>query len=113
MAIDEIAIERELADERIDLAQGQRQRRTTVEIFPEEAVGRDTEVEGGLGGVVDDGGAMLARERKDAEDPADAGGAVVLMDVVADDADGRPGALRRAQGPRRQEYSTRTGQVFP
>ena len=112
-AIDEIAIEGELPNERVDLAERQRHRQTAFEIAPQKAIGRDAEIERGFGGVVDDGRAMFLREREDAEDAADAGGAVVLMDVVADDADGRPGALRRAQGPRRQEDSTRTGQVFP
>ena len=51
------------------------------------------EVEGGGGGLFDDGGTVLPGEREDAEDAADAGDAVVAVDVVADRADGRADAL--------------------
>ena len=40
---------------------------------------------------------MLLDEREDPEDAADPGGAVVLMDVVTDGGDRRPGALARRE----------------
>ena len=82
-AIDEIAVEGELADERIDLAERERRRRPALEIAAQEAIGRDAEVERGLGGVVDGGRAVLLGEREDAEDAPDAGGALVVVDVRA------------------------------
>ena len=62
-------------------------RRTALEILAEEAIGRDAEVERGLGGVLDDRGAVFLRERQDAEHPPDAGRAFVVVDDGADRAD--------------------------
>src|SRR5262245_4598466 len=86
-AIDEIAVERELANERIDLAQRERHRRPAFEIAPDEAIGGHAVIERGLGSIFDDRRPMLLRQGEDAEDAADAGRALVLMDVIADGAD--------------------------
>jgi hypothetical protein len=57
-AIDEIAIQRELTDEGIDLAERGWRRRAPGEILLEKPVGRHTEVEGRLGRILDDDGAL-------------------------------------------------------
>ena len=54
-AIDEIAIEGELPDERIDLAQGQGHGRAAFDVLAHEAIGRHADLERGFGGVLDDG----------------------------------------------------------
>ena len=66
-AIDEIAVEGELADERIDLAQRERHGRPALEVAADEAIGRRRRARGRPRGVVDDGGAVLlgaARARR-------------------------------------------------
>ena len=73
-----------MPDERVDLPQRERDRRPAVEVAFEKAIGRDAEFEGRGGGVLDDGGAVRLDEREDAEDAADSGSTVVLMDVVTD-----------------------------
>lgn len=88
-----IAAERELANERIDLAQRQRQRRPTFQISAEEAIGGHGEIEGGLGGIFDDGRLVLLRECEDAQDAADPGRALMLMNVIADRADRGAGVM--------------------
>ena len=76
-AIDEIAVEGELANERIDLAERQRARRDGVR---DSGGGSDRSARRARArpwrGVVDDGRAVLLGQREDAEDAADAGGAV-------------------------------------
>jgi hypothetical protein len=54
------------------------------EIAPQKAIGGHAELEGGLGGVIGRGRAVLLRERQHAENPAHAGGALVVVDVGAD-----------------------------
>ena len=73
-----------MADERVDLTQRQRRHGMAVEVAPQEVVGGHAEFERGGGGLFDDGGTVLLGEREDAEDAADAGGAVVAVDVVTD-----------------------------
>ena len=51
-----------MTDEGVDLAERERPRRAAVEIPPEEAIGRDAEVERGGGGVLDDGRPMFLGE---------------------------------------------------
>ena len=68
LLIDEVAVERELADERIDLPERERHRRPTLDVFAEEAIRRRADLERGLGGVLDDGDAVLLGEGEDAED---------------------------------------------
>ena len=92
-AVDEIAVEGQFADERVDLTQREGRRGPAVEIAPHEPIGGEPEFEGGVGGLFDDIGTMLLGEREDAEDAADAGGAVVAVDVVTDGGDGGAGAL--------------------
>ena len=79
--------------------QRERRRGPAVEVALEEAVGGHAEFERGGGGLVDDDGTVLVGEREHAEDAADAGGALVAVDVVAEGADLRAGALGgREQG---------------
>jgi hypothetical protein len=51
----------ELADERVDLAQGQRRRGPAFEIAPDEAIVGDAELQGGGTAVLDDGGTSTPR----------------------------------------------------
>ena len=82
----------EVADEGIDLAQGERRGGLPLEVAPDEAVGGDVELEGRGAGVVDRGRAVLLREGEDAEDAPDAGLAVVAVDRRAQRADVGAGA---------------------
>ena len=92
-AVDQIAVDGQFADERVDLAQRQRRGGVTVQVAFQEAVGGHAEFERAGGGVLDDGGTVLLDEGEDAEDAADADGALMAVDVVADGGDGRTGAL--------------------
>lgn len=82
-----IAIERELPNERIDLPQRYRHRQPAFEIVPDQAIRQHAEIDGRLGGGVDGGGPVFAGEGKYAEDAADSGRAVVLVDVITNGAD--------------------------
>ena len=95
--LDEIAVQGELADERIDLAEREGQRRLPLQVAAQEAVRHHTEFERGAGGILDDGWAVFLRQGKDAEDAADGDGPVVLMQVVAERADGRSRGVRGRQ----------------
>lgn len=93
MLVDEVAIEGELANERVHLPQRHGHWGAPLEIAAEEAVGGHAELQGGVRGVIHDGGAVLLRERQDALDAADTGRAVVPVDVRAEGADLRAGGL--------------------
>jgi hypothetical protein len=54
-----IAIEGELTNERVDLAQGQRHGRTAFDVLPQEAIGRHADLQRGFGRLVDDGRSVL------------------------------------------------------
>src|SRR5947208_3156911 len=95
----------ELADQGIDLAEREGRGGTVLEVAADEAVGGGAAVQGGGTGVVDDGGPVLLDRGHDAEDPADAGGAVAAVDRVAHGADPRPGA----GGPGQERQGGRRG----
>ena len=82
-----------MPDEGVDLAQREGRDGPAVKVAPQEAVGGHTEFEGGVGGLFGDGGTVLPGQSEDALDAADAGGAVVTVDVVADGGDRRAGPL--------------------
>src|SRR2546426_8617292 len=103
---DDVAVVGELADERVDLAQGERRRRVALEIAPDEAVVGDAELQGGRAAVLDDDGAVLLGEGEDAEDPAHARFPVAAMDRFAERADGRAGS-----GGAREERHRRRGRA--
>ena len=86
--IDEITIEGELTNERIDLAERQRRRQTPFEVAPQEAIGRHTEIERGLRGILKDRRPVLLRQREYAEDATDARFPFVTVNVIADGAGG-------------------------
>ena len=88
-----IAVEGQLPDEGVDLAQREGRDGPAVEVAPQEAVGGHAEFEGGGGSLFGDGGTVLPGEGEDAEDAADPGGPVVTVDVVADGGDRRAGPL--------------------
>ena len=80
-AIDEIAIEGELPNERVDLAECHGHRQAAFEIPTEKAIRRHAEIQRRFGGLVHDGRAVFLREGEHAEHAADAGGAFVLVTV--------------------------------
>ena len=103
MAIDEIAVERELTNERVDLLQREGRRRAAFEIAAEEAVARDLELERRFRGVIRSDGAVFLCQGEHAEDAPHPGGALVLVDVGADGVEMRPGvagARQQRQGGR-------------
>ena len=82
-----------MPDERVDLPQREGRDGPTVEVTAQEAVGGHAEFKRGGGGLFGDGGTVLPGEGEDAENAADAGGAVVAVDVVTDRSDGGTGPL--------------------
>lgn len=64
--IDEIAVEIEITDERIDLALRQRHRPSAFEVTAEKAIGWQGEVERGVPGIFNDGWPVFLREREQA-----------------------------------------------
>src|SRR5262249_10684143 len=96
-AIDEIAVERELPNERIDLAQRQRHGWSAFEIATDEAIRGHAEIDSRLGGVFDGGGTVFACEGEHAEDAADTGRTVVPVDVIADGTDRQAGLMGSAE----------------
>ena len=95
-AIDEIAVEGELADERIDLGEGERTGDAPFEVAAHEAIRRDAELARGRTRRLDGGHAVPLGKGKHAEDASDADGAVLLMDRRAERAD-RPARAGRAR----------------
>ncbi len=94
LCVDEVAVEGELADERVHLAKRQGHGWPLLEVATHEAVVRQVEVEGGLRGVVDRGGAVLPGEGRDAQDVPRPEFAFAVVDVLADRADVGPGRAR-------------------
>lgn len=95
---DEVAIDGQLADQRVDLAQGQRQGRAPLEVAPHEAVLGSAHVESQRGGIFDHGHAVLLHQSEHAEDVPDAKVAAGAVDTRAELADvltGVPGARQQ------------------
>ena len=76
--LDEVAIQRELADERIDLPK--RQRRPALQIAAHKAVARGTDFERRLGSLFDRWRAVFLGELQDAEDATNRRWAVIAVD---------------------------------
>lgn len=96
-----------MADERVHLAQGQWHGRPALQVPAEKAIGRHAELEGRLGGLLDDGRAVFLGQRQHAEDPADARRAVVLMDRFADGVDVRARGARAPEQCQRRAWRAR------
>src|SRR5213593_3435282 len=79
--LEEVAVEGELADQRIDLAQRERRRRVALEVAADDLVGATAEVEGDGAGVINGRGAVFAGERQEALDAPD--GAQRIVGVEA------------------------------
>ena len=109
LLIDEVAIERELANERVDLLERERRGGPPFEIAAEKAIGRDLELERRFGGVVGRRRPVLLGEREDAEDAAHAGGALVVVDVGADRVEMRAGVARPREERERVDAGVRAG----
>ena len=99
------------------MAQRQGCRGTTLEIAADKAIGRHAEIESGFGRVLDGRGAVFLCEGKQAEDAADAGFAIVTMDVIGEGAERATDALRggeeRDRLRRRARRSVRVLDAMP
>ena len=73
LAVDEIAVEGELTDQRVDLPEREGHGRAPLKIATDEAIGRHTEVERGLGRVLDGRRPVPLGEGEDTEDAPDTG----------------------------------------
>jgi hypothetical protein len=97
MGGDEIAVLGEFADERVDLAQGERRAGAALQEAAHEAVRRLAEIAGGGRGLVHRVGTVAARKREHPEDAPHPEGAIALFDVPAEDTNGRAGVFGPAQ----------------
>ena len=93
--IDEIAVEIEITDERVDLALRQRHRPSAFEVTAEKAIGWQGEVERGVPGIFNDGWPVFLRERESAEDASDTARAFVAANAFGDGLTDPRGAPRR------------------
>ena len=84
----------QLADQRVNLFECQRRRRSSFEITPYEAIRRCLEFECGGTGVVDNPGSVLSRKREDAEDAACTQFAMASMDLCRERTGVRAGTAR-------------------
>src|SRR2546430_3394160 len=103
--LEEVAVEGELADQGIDLAERERRRRMALEVAADDLVGAAAEIKRDGTGVVDGRGAMFAGERQQALDAPDGAQGIVgveaggeLADVGAD----RRRARQEREGARRR-----------
>src|SRR5439155_15499523 len=94
-AINEIAVVGELADQRVDLLERERQRRLVLDVAVDEAVVRKVERERRRARVVDAGDPVALAQREHAEDAAHTDLPVLAMDRLAHGSD----ALSRASRP--------------
>src|SRR5437667_10616448 len=69
--LEEVAVEGELTDQRIDLAQRERRGRVALEVAADDLVARPGEVEGDGARAVDGGGPVFAGQGEQALDAAD------------------------------------------
>src|SRR2546426_2135553 len=94
-AIDPIAVMGELADQRVDLLERERQLRLALEVALDEAVVREMEGERRRTRVVDAGDPVALAQREQAEDATHADLTVLAMDRLAHGSD----VLSRASRP--------------
>ena len=111
--LNEIAVERELADQRIDLAQLQRQLRTVLQVAAHEVVFGRACFQGHGAGVLRGRDAILLGQGEHAQDAAHRDFSVIAMQALAESAD-VPARLfaTRQQLPRGQRGLRRTVFVF-
>src|SRR5437773_782552 len=100
--VDEIAVQRELTDERIDLAECHRW--SALQITTHKAVFVDVQFERGSAGIFGSRGAEFLCKREHAENATNADLALLVMDRRAECADVSSGA-----GRARQQLSRREG----
>src|SRR6478736_1589913 len=79
-AVDVVAVQGQLTNQRIDLTKSERRARSAFQIAPHETVGGHAHLQRRSAGVVDADDAVLAHQRSYAEDPFDAPLTLVAMD---------------------------------
>jgi len=101
--VDEIAVEGQLADQRVDLPQAHRGLRVTFQITTDEAIFVDLEFQSGGARIVDTGRAVLFREGQQALNATHRAFRLPLMHASRECSNVRSGAT----GPRQQLYRSR------
>ncbi len=101
--IDQVAVQRELSDEGIDLSQRQRDGRPSLDVLADEAVRKGAHLKRRLRGLIDDGDTMFLGQGEDPEDLPDAMSAVMRVEIAAERADrwsrgGRAAEQRQGRG---------------
>src|SRR5262249_30240767 len=105
LLVDEIAVQAELPDERIHLAQREGNGGSALQISAQEAIARRAQLEGGLGRVFDDRRAVLPGQGEYSQDAAHPHLAVASVDLFAQSADvaaGAVGAVEQSLGALRR-----------
>src|SRR5688572_16511342 len=94
---DDIAVERELADEGIDLPQAQRQLAISFQVTTDEAVGIDAAFQGQGAGIIYRSRAVLLGQREQTENAAYGCLSLRAMQGLAQGSEVRPGDFGAAQ----------------
>ena len=94
LLVDEVAVETELADERVHLLQREWSRRAAFEVASKETVGGQAQLERGLGRLLRRGGSVLPRKREHAQQAPHSRLAVLAVDLLAQRAQMGPGVPR-------------------
>jgi len=110
-SFNEIAVQRELADQRIDLAQAQRQLRVVFQIAAHEFVFASASFQSHRTGVVGGSDAVLLRQREHAQNLAHGDLSVVAMKGLTQLADVSPGFFRSREQLLRRKRSA-AGAIF-
>src|SRR5579885_1095649 len=101
--LDEVAVLHQLADERIDLLEGERGLRAPLQVAAHEAIFVNLQFQGRRASFFDGGQAELLRQGKHAQNTAHSQFALFTMDGLAESADVSSGACRSRQQLQRAE----------
>ena len=97
LVFDEVAVLGQLADQRIDLVQAQRQLRVALQVAAHEAVLIGAHFERGGAGIVDAGNAVFLGQRQHAQNAAHRGLTLLAVYAAAERADLLAGMIGAAQ----------------
>jgi hypothetical protein len=98
LVFDEVAVQRKLTDQGIDLSQAQRHLGSALQIAPHKTVLPDAHFQGRRAGVLHAGDAVLLDQRQHAQNAAHAGLAILAVHRTAEGSDLGSGSI----GPRQQ-----------